>query len=296
MQPASGSVARFSTDDYAPHDGFAVWREVFGKTLFNVELEPVSRGPFHAHATIRMLPGMGLMSGSSSAVAYRRSGQLIKNDDIMFSFGAVEGTYARQRNRQTSAETGDAVLMLGAESASVGRATDGSFNCLRMPRTALSGSVINLEDCFCRRIPGNLPSLQLLTGYLGVLDDGEEIATTELQQLAVTHILDLLRLTLGATRDAGAIAERRGVRAARFKSIKDSILKDLGDEEWSVGLVAARHRVAPRYVQRLFEQAGTTFTEFVLEQRLTGAHRLLTDSRCADQTVTAIALQVGFGD
>jgi hypothetical protein len=221
MQPASGAVTRFSTDDHAPHERFAVWREVFGKTLFNVELEPVSSGPFHAHATIRTLPGMGLMSASSSAVAYRRGGQLIKSDDIMFSFGAVEGAYARQRNRETSAETGDAVLMLGAESAFVSRATAGSFNCLRMPRSALSGSVTNLEDSFCRRIPGNLPSLQLLIGYLAVLGDGEEMATAELQQLAVTHILDLLRLTLGATRaqsPSAAASARRASRASRTAS------------------------------------------------------------------------------
>jgi AraC-like DNA-binding protein len=229
-------------------------------------------------------------------VVYRRTAQLIRNDDVMFSFGAAEGAFARQRDREAAAKQGDALLMLGAECAVVGRAKEGRINCLRLPRTALAGSVPNLEDSFCRRIPGDLPSLALLTGYLRVLAGGEEMGTPDLQQLAVTHILDLIGITLGATREAADVADRRGVRAARFRSIKDSIADDPGGEDWSIGLVAARHRVAPRYVQRLFEEAGTTFTEFLLAQRLACAHRLLGDPNCAGQTVTAIALKVGFGD
>jgi len=36
----------------------------------------------------------------------------------------------------------------------------------------------------------------------------------------------------------------------------------------SVGAVARRHRVTARYVQKLFEREGTTFSEYVLGQRL----------------------------
>lgn len=60
--------------------------------------------------------------------------------------------------------------------------------------------------------------------------------------------------------------------------------------------VAARHKVTPRYVQRLFEEAGATYTEYVLGQRLARAHRLLTDARQAERTLTAIAFEVGFSD
>jgi transcriptional regulator GlxA family with amidase domain len=60
--------------------------------------------------------------------------------------------------------------------------------------------------------------------------------------------------------------------------------------------VAARHRVSPRYVQRLFEGEGTTFTEYVLEQRLARVRAMLDDPRYAGWTVTAIALAAGFGD
>ena len=73
-------------------------------------------------------------------------------------------------------------------------------------------------------------------------------------------------------------------------------MSNLSDESLSVRAIAARHKVTPRYVQRLFEETGSTFTEYVLGQRLVRAHRLLTDARLSEQTLTAIAFEVGFSD
>jgi len=56
------------------------------------------------------------------------------------------------------------------------------------------------------------------------------------------------------------------------------------------------HRVKPRYVQRLFESEGTTFTDYVLTQRLAFARRLLSDPFRAGVKISAIALDAGFGD
>ena len=47
----------------------------------------------------------------------------------------------------------------------------------------------------------------------------------------------------------------------------------------SVAALAARHGCTPRFVQRLFEAEGTTFTEYVLAERLARAHRMLMDPR-----------------
>ena len=157
-------------------------------------------------------------------------------------------------------------------------------------------SVTDLEDSSCRRIPGNTPSLQLLTRYLDVLEDEDALATPELQQSVVAHIRDLVALTLGASRDAAAPAQGRGLRAARFRAIKDDIARNLTDESLTVRTLAARHKLTPRHIQRLFEDSGVTFTEYLLVQRLERARQLMWDPRQAEQTITAIAFAVGFGD
>jgi AraC-like DNA-binding protein len=293
MFQSSASVIRFSTDALAQRDRFPMWREVFGRALLNVEIEQTSSSNFRAEATIRKLPDIGLMTAYSSGVVYRRTAELISSDDIVFSFGAVEGSYAKQRGREAWAKQGDALLMLGAERSVVARSAEGSLNCLRVARAAIKAHVPRVEDGFCRRIPGDLPALQLLSRYVSVLDDAE---TPELQGSAATHILDLIGLTLGATREAAHIAGQRGVRAARLKIIKDDIVQNLGDETLSVRALAARHGQSTRQVQRLFEESGVTFTEYVIAQRLTRAHDLMSDPVHRDRTLTAIAFDVGFSD
>lgn len=57
-----------------------------------------------------------------------------------------------------------------------------------------------------------------------------------------------------------------------------------------------RAPAGPRQAQRLFEQAGTTFTEFVLEQRLLQARKLLSDPRARTRKISDIAHSSGFSD
>jgi AraC-like DNA-binding protein len=46
----------------------------------------------------------------------------------------------------------------------------------------------------------------------------------------------------------------------------------------------------------LFEQEGTTFSQYVIGQRLLRAYRILTDLRFADRSITSVAFDAGFGD
>jgi AraC-like DNA-binding protein len=54
--------------------------------------------------------------------------------------------------------------------------------------------------------------------------------------------------------------------------------------------------VTPRYIHKLFENEGLTFSSFVLGQRLSRAHRMLSDPRFADRNISTVAFDVGFGD
>ena len=85
---ASG-VVRFSTADYAPRERLDAWREVYGRTLLKLDIEPIEVGEFHTDVQMRKLPGLGMILGSRSATLYRRS--RIDNDDLVMSFGLAGG-------------------------------------------------------------------------------------------------------------------------------------------------------------------------------------------------------------
>src|SRR5262249_19632154 len=84
--------------------------------------------------------------------------------------------------------------------------------------------------------------------------------------------------------------------AARLRAIKSDIVENFARADLSIGEIAARHGLTPRYVQMLFESEGATFSEFLLEQRLACAHRMLTDVRFAERSITSVAFDAGFGD
>jgi AraC-like DNA-binding protein len=104
-------------------------------------------------------------------------------------------------------------------------------------------------------------------------------------------------LIIGATRDGAEIAGQRGLRAARLAAVKSDVMELLGQEsDLTLADVAARQGLSPRYIQKLFESDGSTFSSFVLDQKLARAHRMLTDVRSATSTIGTIAFAAGFGD
>ena len=90
--------------------------------------------------------------------------------------------------------------------------------------------------------------------------------------------------------------ESRGVRAARLRAVKSFILKNLERRDLTVGSVAARLGVTPRYVQKLMESEGTTFSGFALSARLARVHSALRSPQSQHRSISDIAFDNGFGD
>ncbi|HXW27091.1 MAG TPA: helix-turn-helix transcriptional regulator, partial [Xanthobacteraceae bacterium] len=85
-------------------------------------------------------------------------------------------------------------------------------------------------------------------------------------------------------------------RAARLDAVKADIAANLGSARLSLKAVARRQGISASYVRKLFASEGTSFTDFVLAERLARAHRVLRDPGCAGRPVSAIAFAAGFGD
>ena len=242
------------------------------------------------------MPGLTLYTASRSAAIYRRSRELIEHDDVVVIAGFTSGYEVHHLGRTLNMGPGEAVILTGAEPASFGGPAQNSIKLLRVPARLLSPLVADLEGAYGRAIHASNPALRLLVTYLDLLEEAGTFALPELRRQVVVHIHDLIALAIGAMRGAAEIARNRGGRAARLRTIKEDIANCLDQPDLSVATIAARHRIKPRWVQRLFEGEETTFTEYVLAQRLVRAHRLLTDPRHASQKISTIALDAGFGD
>jgi AraC-like DNA-binding protein len=119
---------------------------------------------------------------------------------------------------------------------------------------------------------------QMLTSYTEVVE-GLSLAVPELRHLVVSHLYDLVALVRGATRDASETGNGRSARAARLDAIKMEIVNCSNRHDLSLAGIAARHGVSPRYMQILFQNEGTTFSRFLLDQRLNRSYRMLSNPR-----------------
>src|SRR5262249_2803854 len=102
-------------------------------------------------------------------------------------------------------------------------------------------------------------------------------------------------LMMGANRDTAALAQERGVAAARLNAVKRDIGRNLAVSNLSVAALALRHNCTERSIQRLFEAEGTTFTEYVLMQRLARRHARLDAPRRRGEKSGAGAFDCGSG-
>lgn len=289
------SVVSFSTTRWPERERFEAVRSVYARTIVKFDVEPVPDCPLHVEARFEAMPGLGLANVSCSSARARCEPQHLVNDDLIFSVTLAGGRTLYQCGREAEIGPGDAVLMAAGE-VSTTTMFDSRYVSFRVPAKAMKPLVRNVGDCIARPIRKDTDALRLLLSYGGLLHDPYALATPELRRLAATHVYELVALALARTdREAAQLAELRGGRAARLRQLQVYIVENL-DSDLSVGTVAGRHRLAVRYVQRLFEAEGTTFTEFVQKERLARAHGLLRTPRLADRSIAAVAFDVGFND
>lgn len=286
---ADSTAMHFSTRQLPPAQRLPALRDLFDRS---VQLE-IDAAPGHAvEMTMDQVPGVrrARMLSALTARVTRPAPMLADGEDTVCLLMKTAGHLAlTQGRREAVPQVGDGVLLVYREPASL-QFVDASYLSVRVPFNALA-LARNVSASAGRRIPRDTEALQLLKAYVTNMPDG--ITDPQLAQLYVTHIYDLISLAIGATEEGRQIANVRGVRAARQQAIQAELIRNPGH---SLDQLAAQQGVSPRYVQMLFEAAGTTFSEFALERRLDAARSMLTSPRFEAWSITAIALEAGFGD
>jgi AraC-like DNA-binding protein len=101
---------------------------------------------------------------------------------------------------------------------------------------------------------------------------------------------------IGLAAGSGDNAEDLGRKAARRRTILAEIARRFCDPEFDLTDAARGLGLSRRYIQRLLEGTGKSFTEHVLECRLQRVRAMLMDSRYQHVAIIDIALASGFSD
>ncbi|MBX3263485.1 MAG: AraC family transcriptional regulator [Labilithrix sp.] len=286
----------FTPGDVSTPTGLERWREIMGHAVLKLDLELLTDRPFASRVQARFLPGVSIARASKSGLRMVRSRAHPDENDNLSLHVATGGSWnLSHRGASSELRPGAAALVLNDEPATVECPTPTTAVCIQFPRRALDARVRCLPNRLLQPVGGE--ALQLLVDYVELLESRPSQRSVAVAHAASAHIMDLVALVVSPTADGWAVAESGGARAARFRRIKRYVHANAARSDLSVSHVASRHRVTPRYVQRLFEvEEGTTFSRYVLELRLTEAHRRLVEPAGAHRSIAAVAFDVGFAD
>lgn len=286
----------FTPGDVSTAAGLERWRDIMGSAVLKLDLELLADRPFTSHVRARFLPDVAIARATKSGLRMVRSRAHPDGNDNVSLHVATGGSW-RLSHRGAFAELrpGTAALVLNDEPAVVECPTPTTAVCIQFPRRALDARVRGVSDRLLQ--PAGGEALQLLVDYLELLESRPSPHSIALAHATSAHVLDLVALVVSPSQDGWAVAEAGGARAARFQRIKRYVHANAAQPDLTVSLVAERHRVTPRYVQRLFEiEQGTTFSRYLLELRLAEAHRRLASPAGIHRSIASIAYDVGFSD
>jgi AraC-like DNA-binding protein len=285
---------RITTEAIHEDGGVEAFREIFGREILGIEIDPLDGHPLDIDLTLRSLPGFAMAAGTLSPMRNRHTTALLDNDDVVLVVMQSGIGEVSQYGRVVTINQGEAVLTAnGAEATFTGPTPTRVIN-FRLSRNLLTPHIADLDALVARPIPRDNRVLQLLVGYATMLDNQAELATEELRHMVAAHMHGLATLLLGGGGDIGL--PELGLRAARLRAIKTHILGKIQHHALTLADVARSQQISESYIRQLLAENGTTFTDFVLGARLTRAHRMLTDPHYADRSISAVAYEAGFGD
>jgi AraC-like DNA-binding protein len=285
----SVSTVRIETNRMPPARRLAVLQDLFDRSI-GMEVAAARGQPVGLQ--VNAVPGLrrAQMLRPFTAQAARPATRLADGDDTVCLMIKSGGHIAlRQGRREAIPEVGDGVLLVYRQPSEL-RFQDATYLSLRVPLRALA-MLIDVEAAAGRRIVRDTSALVLLRQYVASLP--ERLDDPALGVLVATHVYDLMAMAIGATDHTRELALGRGVRAARLASIKADLARD---PTQAIEDIAGRQQVSPRYIQRLLEEDGTSFSEFATERRLDAVRAMLRSPRFEDWSVAGIAFEAGFKD
>lgn len=289
-------VSRFSTDILPARDRVGIFREEIGHRMIRLDIEPDQAHDFSVQMSAAQLGAVGVIHVATSPLIYGRSRQMVTDGQDHFVLLINTGTRFRSTRADVVVETGEGVILDSSNIDSIAMPQGSGGLSIAIPRKTLLDLVPGAEDLPQAGIRFSAPDLALLRGYLALVLDGAA-TTPDAMPLVGNHVAELVAMLLDAHAKAvGLLPNAQGLRAARTAAVRAVIDRRFSEPGLTLGKVAREAGLSARYVQLLFEDDGTSYTDHVTERRLGAARARLEHPLAGHWRIADIAFTCGFGD
>ena len=249
-------------------DPILEWREQYARCCLRVDFEPLPGATISASAK-PMFPELRTARAALSAGFLFRDDELLRdgNDSLEVIVAQSPNLNITHQGREIRLAPGDATIMQASATGRVGSRESFGFLEVVISSAEWEERGARPEDGLMQRLWGKSEAMQLLRLYIGF--HGFRRRPLYYPQ----HIVDLAVLA-ATTRCSIGESGASAVVATRLAAALDYIAAHFSDPELSLAKVAQSLSISPRYLQRLLESSGTSFTAHVTELRLKHAFTL----------------------
>ena len=277
---------------------YEAWREGICRGFCRLDVGPAEQDYIDCRNEFVLLHSVAIATPRGSSARFARTRDLLDDgcDDLVLISATRGKVRVIQGSKTVDLEAGQMCLTEMNIVGSVDLNRTGTFTTTRFPRRLLLQVAPWAETRLGRTLGHDRALSVMIERYSALCSEVAGELDVLGQKTAAQHLVDLVGHFVGTSMDARGQESARGVSNARLELLKADVLKNLGESNLTIETIARAHRLGTRQAQRMFASTGTTFTEFVLEQRLLLSRRLLQRKSGRARKVSDIAFTVGFND
>ncbi|MDB5479758.1 MAG: transcriptional regulator, AraC family [Caulobacteraceae bacterium] len=282
---------RFSTDQHPAGDRRQAWREAMRR--LRLPLGSPSEAAEADASVISLVSPMGMEFSLVSAGAQEISGRNPDQPAAIWLAALLQGAAVLDDGRdETPVVVGDIVFGPTGVAATLQLTTRFRLLLITAPRIALDHRLIAPRAVRVGCLPADRGVNHAFSGLLRATAEAiEELSDDQLRpiELAVTEFL-VACLASETPPPRGAAA----ARAAQLHRVRQTIETLLAEPDLTLRRAAEAEGVSPRYLQRLFSDAGESFTGYVRLRRLERCRLDLLSPRYGPTSISTICFRWGF--
>jgi AraC-like DNA-binding protein len=296
MSKAKNNYKRqmISTREVPDRDRGDYWSELIHELHCNMSLTWDEKELPEAIVHRQSAAGFQVLSYSAFPAFYKRDAGHISTDgfgDYEFLAPVTSFYYGEQMGRTIICGPGQFCLVDYSEPVEMGQKSTQQGFLFKVPRAMLEDRIAD-PSAACGVVLNGTGGIAKIT-----LDFLKSIASetnfTHEEYIAVCNqLLDLFALSLKNGVDFHM--SETTARTATLRRIKSYIRENLSMPGLGTRMISGAFGMSPRYIQILFKSAGLVICDYIRDERLKMAHRLLISPLHRQKSITEIAFQCGF--
>ena len=287
---------RFNTGTLLPRRQADYWQDLVRSLHFNHSFVPRTREIYVADMDRYATDDLQLVRYSCAPGDYARNKTDARRDgvDVFELLTPLSGEAITEHGRSlTKCVPGTFTLFDASLPFRVRYTGEFSGILFKIPREQLARRLPDTQNACGIALPVSTGLSAMMVDYCNSFAQRCRTMTWLDFTRASTTLIDLVAFSVDGLVDLQSA--ETFTRAAILRRLKRYIEENVSNSGLSTPLLARHFRISERYIQALFNEAGTTVRDYIRNARLDLSYRRL-EANLGYQTVTEIAFDCGFSD